>query len=170
MSPSLPLLNGFGPGSNAGIVAFAGRTGIVRDENRNWRSGLLRSPRLTRLSLIGSEEATKPCALTWLPPPKMMPFRLMTYTWPWASMEPRICDGTPEGSVTLLNTIQSLTWAPPAPWSKSRVVLFPTLNVCQFRIACWAVCWMVTFTWPLLRLDCAGRLAPCQRAEFAVAP
>ena len=43
-------------------------------ENRNCASGLLSSPRLMRLSLIGRDDATKEWRLIWLDPPKMMPF------------------------------------------------------------------------------------------------
>ena len=68
----------------------------------------------TRLSLIGSEETTSAFALTWEEPPKMTPLRLMTKTWPPAWIEPRICDGTPEGSLIWLKAIQVLSSAPPA--------------------------------------------------------
>ena len=47
--------------------------GMARPLKRNCASGLFSNPRSMRLTLIGSEEAVRALALTWLEPPKMMP-------------------------------------------------------------------------------------------------
>ncbi len=109
-------------------------------------------------------EAISEPTLIWLAPPKMMPFWLITSTWPSALMLPRIWLG-PRLPVTRLSAVQV---ALPC-WLKLTVVRAPTLKVCQLRIACGAVWLTVTLVWPLLA-DWVGTSAPLQRKDPGRAP
>ena len=110
IAPIFPA--GGGAGTKDGVPSEP--PGTVTDENRNCASRLFSSPCFTRLSLIGSDDATSARVFTCEEPPKMMPFWLITYTCPCAVIDPRICDGTPEGSLILLNAIHCPAFAPPA--------------------------------------------------------
>ncbi len=119
-------------------------------------------------SVIVAAATSKLLTLTWVAPPKMMPFWLMRYTWPCALIEPKIWLGLPDGSRIRFSATQLLATTPPALWLKSTVVFLPTLKVCQFKIACADVCWIVTVVWPPVT-DWVGRLAPFHSALFPVA-
>ncbi len=67
-------------------------------------------------------EAISEPALIWLAPPKMMPFWLITSTWPGALMLPRIWLG-PRLPITRFSAVQLL-----ACWLKLTVVWAPTLK------------------------------------------
>jgi len=84
-------------------------------------------------------------------------------------MEPRICEGTPLGSLIMLKTIQSPTCWPPALWLNFNVVALPTLKLCQVRTA-WDAVWSTVTTVRPLEVISVGSFAPDQRLEPAVAP
>ena len=71
-SPLCPLGVSAAGGAKAGVPLLPALMGS--EEKRNCASGLLSRPRATRLSLIGSDEATSACVFTCDAPPKMMPF------------------------------------------------------------------------------------------------
>src|ERR1700744_1983832 len=84
-------------------------------------------------------------------------------------MEPRICDGFVDGSLTMLYATQSLVWLPARSWSNRRLVCRPTLKVFQLRMAVDVVWVMLTLVVPPEGV-CTGRLAPCHKLEPGVAP
>ncbi|KAF1068316.1 MAG: hypothetical protein GAK39_03514 [Variovorax sp.] len=102
-------------------------------------------------------EATRLRVSTWLLPLNTMPLRLTTITVPSAWIRPWICEGRACGSLTRLSTAQL------GCCSNFSVVLRPTLKLSQLRIACGAVCAMVTCVWPPL-CDSTGALALTQPA------
>src|SRR5690242_19531838 len=102
-SPYLPPGASDATGVCAGVPLVPDASGSA--EKRNCSSGLLNKPRAMSPSLIGSDDATRPWRLICDEPPKRIPFGLMMYTWPGASIFPRICDGEPLGSAILLKAI-----------------------------------------------------------------
>ncbi|GAB1833826.1 hypothetical protein MyNCGM121_05940 [Achromobacter xylosoxidans] len=99
-------------------------------------------------------------ALTWLVPLKITPFWFTTSTVPSAWIAPWIWLGRADAPTTRFSTASSACC-----WNRS-VVLRPTLNVSQFRMARDCVCSMVT-SWRPPSVPVRGLLAP---SHLACAP
>src|ERR1700722_18900925 len=84
-------------------------------------------------------------------------------------MEPRIWEGTPEGSLTMLKAIHLLMSRPPALWLKSRLVCLPMLNEVQVRTASGLFWTTVTVVWPA-DWDCVRDFTPVQPAGRVATP